>query len=138
MIATDVDDTDMVPPVAIMAYAVDDPAVSAFWPFGGFSPEWQALLWAARHRVPVRFCDLPAATVLAQRDQRHADVSRVRVDPIAALADAAGYDDPERWWDDVVESRTDGSGFEAITEAMGTVRELEPDEDDVVEQQREA
>lgn len=137
-LATDVDDTDMVPPVAIMAYAVDDPAVSAFWPFGGFSPEWQALLWAARHRVPVRFCDLPAATVLAQRDQRHADVSRVRVDPIAALADAAGYDDPERWWDDVVESRTDGSGFEAITEAMGTVRELEPDEDDVVEQQREA
>lgn len=137
-LTTDVDDADMVPPVAIMAYAVDDPAVSAFWPFGGFSPEWQALLWAARHRVPVRFCDLPAATVLAQRDQRHADVSRVRVDPIAALADAAGYDDPERWWDDVVESRTDGSGFDAITEAMRTVRELEPDEDDPIEHQREA
>lgn len=137
-LTTDVDDDAMVPPVAIMAYAVDDPAVSAFWPFGGFSPEWQALLWAARHRVPVRFCDLPAATVLAQRDERHADVSRVRVDPIAALADAAGYDDPERWWDDVVESRTDGSGFDAITEAMRTVRELEPDEDDPIEHQREA
>ncbi|MGA5541870.1 DUF5682 family protein [Mycobacterium sp. NPDC051198] len=137
-LTTDVDHTDMVPPVAIMAYAVDDPAVSAFWPFGAFSPEWQALLWAARHQVPVRFCDLPAATVLAQRDQRHENTSRVRVDPIAALADAAGYDDPERWWDDVVESRTDGSGFEAITEAMHTVRELEPDEDDPIEHQREA
>lgn len=143
-LTTDVDHVDMVPPVAIMAYAVDDPAVSAFWPFGGFSPEWQALLWAARHRVPVRFCDLPAATVLAQRDQRHEDVSRVRVDPIVALAEAAGYDDPERWWDDVVESntalesRTDGTGFDAITEAMRTVRELEPDEDDLIEQQREA
>lgn len=142
-LTTDVDHTDMVPPVAIMAYAVDDPAVSVFWPFGAFSPEWQALLWAARHQVPVRFCDLPAATVLAQRDQRHADVSRVRVDPIAALADAAGYDDPERWWDSVVEShtvesRTDGSGFDAITDAMRTVRELEPDEDDPIEHQREA
>lgn len=142
-LTTDVDHADMVPPVAIMAYAVDDPAVSAFWPFGAFSPEWQALLWAARHEVPVRFCDLPAATVLAQRDQRHENTSRVRVDPIAALADAAGYDDPERWWDDVIESRTvesptEGSGFEAITEAMRTVRELEPDEDDPIEHQREA
>lgn len=147
-LTTDVDDADMVPPVAIMAYAVDDPAVSAFWPFGAFSPEWQALLWAARHQVPVRFCDLPAATVLAQRDQRHEDASRVRVDPIAALAEAAGYDDPERWWDTVVESNagveslTDGSGFEAITEAMRTVRELEPDpipeNDDPIEHQREA
>lgn len=142
-LTTDVDHADMVPPVAIMAYAVDDPAVSAFWPFGAFSPEWQALLWAARHQVPVRFCDLPAATVLAQRDQRHENTSRVRIDPIAALAHAAGYDDPERWWDDVIESRTvesptEGSGFEAITEAMRTVRELEPDEDDPIEHQREA
>lgn len=142
-LTADVDHTDMSPPVAIMAYAVDDPAVSAFWPFGGFSPEWQALLWAARHQVPVRFCDLPAATVLAQRNQRHEHMSRVRVDPIAALADAAGYDDPERWWDSVVESRTvesrtDGSGFDAITDAMRTVRELEPDEDDPIEHQREA
>ncbi|WKG02857.1 DUF5682 family protein [Mycolicibacterium sp. HK-90] len=137
-LTTDVDHTDMVPPVAIMAYAVDDPAVSVFWPFGAFSPEWQALLWAVRHQVPVRFCDLPAATVLAQRDQRHESSSFVRVDPIGALAEAAGYDDPERWWDDVVESRTDGTGFEAITEAMRTVRELEPDEDDPIEHQREA
>lgn len=134
----DVADADMVPPVAIMAYAVDDPAISAFWPFGEFSPEWQAMRWAASHRVPVRFCDLPAATVLAQRDERHGEPSRVRVDPIAALAEAAGYDDPERWWDDVVESRTDGTGFEAITEAMRTVRELEPSHDDKVERQREA
>ncbi|WP_234796808.1 DUF5682 family protein, partial [Mycolicibacterium porcinum] len=95
-LTSDVDHTDMVPPVAIMAYAVDDPAVSAFWPFGAFSPEWQAMLWAARRQVPVRFCDLPAATVLAQRGERHEAVSRVRVDPIAALAEAAGYDDPER------------------------------------------
>ncbi|MHC9297032.1 DUF5682 family protein [Mycobacterium sp. LTG2003] len=137
-LTTDVDDIDMVPPVAIMAYAVDDPAVSAFWPFGEFSPEWQALQWAARHHVSVRFCDLPAATVLAQRAERHEEPSRVRVDPIAALAEAGGYDDPERWWDDVVESRTDGTGFDAITEAMWTVRELEPDHDDEVERQREA
>src|SRR5687768_12126993 len=31
------------PPVALLAYAPDEPTVSAFWPFAVFSPEWQAL-----------------------------------------------------------------------------------------------
>ncbi len=45
-------------------------------------------------------------------------------DPIAALAAAAGYDDPERWWEDAVEQRTDSvlERFAAITEAIGTLR----------------
>lgn len=33
----------------------------------------------------------------------------VRVDPIRVLAEAAGYDDPERWWEDVVEHRGGGT-----------------------------
>ena len=32
----------------------------------------------------------------------------LRFDPLAALAEAAGYDDPERWWEDVVEHRGQG------------------------------
>ncbi|MFB8775834.1 DUF5682 family protein [Streptomyces broussonetiae] len=52
----------------------------------------------------------------------------VRVDPLAVLADAAGYDDPERWWEDVVEHRGVGAGdafapFTALEEAMGALRE---------------
>ncbi len=39
------------------------------------------------------------------------------------LATAAGYDDPERWWDDVIEYRLDGqSPFAALTEAMAELR----------------
>jgi hypothetical protein len=53
---------------------------------------------------------------------------RVRVDPLAALAEAAGYDDPERWWEDVVEHRGPGgrdpfAPFAALAEAMGALRE---------------
>ncbi|MFF0447033.1 DUF5682 family protein [Streptomyces sp. NPDC004609] len=33
----------------------------------------------------------------------------MRIDPIAVLAEAAGYDDPERWWEDVVEHRGQGA-----------------------------
>ncbi|MGW4598881.1 DUF5682 family protein [Streptomyces sp. NPDC004457] len=53
---------------------------------------------------------------------------RVRVDPLAVLAEAAGYDDPERWWEDVVEHRGPGAGdpfapFAAVAEAMEALRE---------------
>ncbi|MFC8434560.1 DUF5682 family protein [Streptomyces sp. NPDC057253] len=52
----------------------------------------------------------------------------VRVDPLGVLAEAAGYDDPERWWEDVVEHRGAGRGdvfepFTVLEEAMGVLRE---------------
>lgn len=54
----------------------------------------------------------------------------VRRDPLAALAAAAGYDDAERWWDDVVESRLDGSSpFPALLEAMAELRSALPETD---------
>ena len=37
---------DMVPPVAGLVYAVDEPRRSAFYPLADFSPEWVALRWA--------------------------------------------------------------------------------------------
>ena len=51
--------------------------------------------------------DLPAANKMATRD----DEPRrgLRADPLAALAEVAGHGDPERWWEDVVESRREGS-----------------------------
>lgn len=114
----------MQPPVALLAYAVDDPGTAAFWPYATFSPEWQAMTWAADRGVPVRFCDLPAASTLALHAERSVGRPVVRGDPLAALASAAGYDDAERWWDDVVESRMDGaSPFPALTEAMAALRE---------------
>ena len=127
----------MTPPVALFAYAPDLPDVAAFWPFAVFSPEWQAMRWAADHGVPLRFCDLPTSQVLAGRGRRADEPEQqdvmgepdpeavaIRADPLAALASAAGYDDAERWWDDVVESRLEGiPPFAAITEAMAGLRE---------------
>jgi Family of unknown function (DUF5682) len=196
----------MRPPVALLAYAADDPRAAIFWPFAVFSPEWQALDWAATHGVPAHCCDLPATNLLADRPTPSTPpestkdtnppappaaagaeqegegnppapeapagpaeppgpagpaeppgpggaaepdgpedgagggediVVRVRRDPLAILAEAAGFDDPERWWEDLVESRRDGDGpFEAITEAMAELRAAAP-EPDPAEQQRE-
>ncbi|MCX2927220.1 DUF5682 family protein [Streptomyces sp. NEAU-W12] len=137
---------DMRPPVALLAHAVDEPGRSAFWPLAGFSPEWVAIRWALEHGVPARFIDLPAAHSLARSEveeaeggpegRETADGERaagagagVRTDPLGALAEAAGYDDAERWWEDVVEHRGVGeegealAPFTALEEAMTALRE---------------
>ncbi|WP_327254548.1 DUF5682 family protein [Streptomyces sp. NBC_01244] len=135
-------DPGMRPPVALLAHAADDPGRAAFWPLAGFSPEWAAIRWAQERDVPVRFIDLPAAHSLAVPEAPEQDPEgagdaadgaahgSVRLDPLAVLAETAGYEDPERWWEDVVEHRggtgpaTDPLGvFEALGEAMGALRE---------------
>ncbi|MCW2876880.1 MAG: hypothetical protein JWQ95_980 [Sphaerisporangium sp.] len=166
-------DPDMKPPVALLAHVPGEPSRAAFWPFAVFSPEWQAIRYAARAGIPVRFCDLPATHSLAERDATSpppggappavdaepADSAPGEAtppqpgpgdsapgsadpdgadpdgagpggvapngaarDPIGELAEAAGYDDPERWWEDAVEHRGD-TPFEVIAEAMAAVRE---------------
>ncbi|MEU8763099.1 DUF5682 family protein [Streptomyces sp. NPDC048659] len=125
-------DPGMRPPVALLAHAVDDPGRAAFWPMAEFSPEWVAIRWALGHGAEVRFVDLPAAHTLAAPEAA-ADPApeegtgrALRVDPVAELAHAAGYDDAERWWEDVVELRGGSdpfAPFEALAEAMGALRE---------------
>jgi len=42
--------TDMLPPVALLLYASDDPQKAVYYPFAEFSPEWQAsnMPWKTR------------------------------------------------------------------------------------------
>jgi hypothetical protein len=48
---------------------------------------------------------------------------RLRRDPLSQLAQAAGFEDSERWWNFMVEQRGDSQGmFEAIREAMIELR----------------
>ncbi|MEU6176682.1 DUF5682 family protein [Streptomyces coeruleorubidus] len=147
-------DEEMRPPVALLAHAVDEPGRSAFWPLAEFSPEWVAIRWALEHDVPARFIDLPATHTLAwgsQEDEAAVEgdspldaetadsggdsgpdpcsgPADLRIDPLGVLAETAGYDDPERWWEDVVEHRGVGKGdalapFTVLEEAMGALRE---------------
>jgi uncharacterized protein DUF5682 len=124
-------DPQMRPPVALLGYVPGQPKTAAFWPFAVFSPEWQAISYALDVGLPVRFCDLPAAHLLAMAGRE----AEPRGDPIRDLARAAGYDDPERWWEDVVEHVPGPSSvFEAIGEAIGILRADagEPDPRDAI------
>jgi len=73
----------------------------------------------------------PEAGEIAQQD--------VRADPILFLARAAGYDDGERWWEMMVEQRSESRDiFPAITEMMEALREEFPETTLPLDLQREA
>jgi len=121
-----VGDAGLVAPVALLTHVVAEPARAAFAPMASFSPEWQAIAWANAHDVEVRAIDLPLAVTLAAGDEDVAPLfeGRTPADPIRDLAAAAGDDDPERWWEDVIEHRGDGApAFDAVAEAMAAARE---------------
>jgi len=124
-------DPEMQPPVALLGYVPGEPGTAAFWPFAVFSPEWQAIRYALGAGIPVRFCDLPAAYQLAMVGRGN---DKPRTDPVSELAAAAGYDDPERWWEDVVEHVPGPAVFAALAEAIGFLRaeDAEPDPRDAV------
>jgi hypothetical protein len=129
------------PPVALLIYPVEAPERAVFYPFALFSPEWQALLYAVEHNVPVRFIDLPQWHRLAmekeagianllkeeseKNEQSDAGPSATKAgaqpqeevepsledDPIGLLALAAGYQDRELWWEHQIEQRQDATGL---------------------------
>ena len=126
---------EMKPPVALLIYAPDEPRRAAYYPFTYFSPEWQALHYAAQRSIPARFMDLPQAIQLAreplektpleekqgtakessQTKQTEATLDAppaeatptIEDDPLAMLAQAAGYTDHELWWEREIEQRRD-------------------------------
>ena len=139
------------PPVALLSHSADDARLAVFHPYAAFSPEWQAMQWAARSGAPIRFIDVPPSITLEwqRQDREAAESSRPEADamgegavpgvetveetdeaphdPLDWLARAAGYGDGETWWNHMVEERGDGEDlFEAIAQAMTEVRAHAP------------
>ena len=144
----------MVPPVALLIYPPDRPQRAVYFPFAQFSPEWQALQFAFENQITPRFMDLPQAIQLADEpgeegervengpeelpeqgdtpsQGRQADGVDRAPDPLAMLAQAAGYSDHEIWWEREIEQRHDAAGlFQGILEAMTALRhDLAPQDD---------
>jgi hypothetical protein len=133
---------ETVPPVALLVWAVETPRRAVYYPFAVFSPEWQAIRWAAEQGVPARFFDLPQAHQMALDSVETEDEAvpegtpepppeappedpqdPLHDDPLGVLAEAAGYTDRELWWEQQIEQRRDPAGlFEAILAAMTELR----------------
>jgi hypothetical protein len=148
---------EMKPPVALLLYKPDEPQCAVYYPFAVFSPEWQAIHYGLRRKIPIRFMDLPQTYQMAvekpppaegaedddEDEHEHegeaegADEKKVsgdesavvppeklHRDPLAYIAEAAGYPDSERWWEHMVEQRRQSADlFAAILEAMTALRD---------------
>jgi uncharacterized protein DUF5682 len=101
-------------------------------------PAAHTLAWGKKGPKPAEDVDpVPAGDVPGETDRvpeaqatgmPHGPGDAVRLDPLAVLAETAGYDDPERWWEDVVEHRGVGEDdplapFTVLEEAMTALRE---------------
>ena len=122
-----VENPQMVPPVALLAYQPDEPQNALFYPFAEFSPEWQTMRYAAQNGIPLRFFDLPLIHSMALRKQAEPEEKPLG-DPFDWLAHAAGFTDGETWWETMIEHRREsGEIFQAVKEAVAALREELPD-----------
>ena len=115
---------ELQPPVAMLVFNPKNLEQASFFPFAEFSPEWQAMLFALNNKIPARFMDLPMNlafglhTETAQLKIELPDTSPIpnpeslvpHDDPFRKIALLAGYTDPERWWDAMVERYTVDGG----------------------------
>jgi len=147
---------ELVPPVAILAYQTDNIQQSVYYPFAEFSPEWQAIQYASKANIHVRFMDLPLTHLLAIKDEKTVvsdEQQAVNSDavlpeaietapiknPIQYLAEAGGFVDEERWWETMFEHRLNNEEvFTAVNEAMQALRDSFTKKEDREEQLREA
>jgi Family of unknown function (DUF5682) len=131
----------MQPPVAMLLYVPDTPHLATYYPLAKFSPEWQALQFGLQQQIPIRFMDLPQSHQLIPIAEPPAETDlepeptetdqpippdltqtlerEIRRDPLLWLAQAAGYSDGERWWEQFVEQRKNSTDvFAGILEDM--------------------
>jgi hypothetical protein len=108
----------MKPPIAFLVHASSDANAAFFSPFAEFSPEWQALLWAIRHKTPAHFIDWPGGITIHQLiAAKDKDPEGMEVladsDPLDTLAELAGFTEGEAFWNALIEQGRLGHGAEA-------------------------
>ena len=161
---TDVITKDLRPPVAMVLYDAKNIERASFYPFATFSPEYQALDWAVEHGVTVTPIDLPARFYLAERGgevpptlfqtkepppeapsllpgKTQIQLDRqLRQDPLSLMAELAGYQDSESWWDATLERADAGpeATFTALLDMVGELRATFPQASNEENERREA
>ncbi|WP_324254102.1 DUF5682 family protein [Paenibacillus sp. 1001270B_150601_E10] len=151
------------PPVAILAFTDELPVRTAMWPFAVYSPEYQAMKWAANNGVLCAFIDLPTSSTLALQSVRgqlpkvkpgddsiHEESSEVASnDEIAAMegmaqhesslyqriAEVAGEHDYDMYWERHFEHNLNPDAYQqAILTFASQMRELTEEKERHLEQ----
>ena len=126
------------PPVALLAYTNELPIETILYPFAEYSPELQAIQWAARNKAEVRFIDLPSDIILKLRQERNAENSTEEKQAFYhfhngiydKLAAYTGESDYESYWERNFEHNLqEGSLREGLSLQSQQIRSLVVDEE---------
>jgi len=118
----------LVPPVAVLVYNPKDFIQTAFYPFAKFSPEWQAIKFGNKKKIPVSFIDLAQSIQFCLKEEKQkrpkSEFDRISIyDPLLHMARLAGYEDSEAWWDIFFEQvNSSEEVFDIISEMMHGLR----------------
>lgn len=115
----------MKPPVALLAYEPTNPQNAVFYPFAAFSPEWQAMLYAATQGTELHFFDLPLIYRLAQTEVKAEETSEAS--PSEAPTDEA-TEELSTPPTEQTESSTSATDEESLVEVSAA---LPPDEEEL-------
>ena len=145
------------PPVALLVYNPKNLQEAAYYPFASFSPEWQAMSFALKKAIPVRFMDLPRALAFTldreatenrqlsftpqpnEQETLSKEQRKIAKDPFGYLARLAGYADSERWWEVMFEATKNPEAiFPTILDMISALREESGIVSPIREQRREA
>ena len=115
-------------PIAGLLYAKNDPTKAAYLPFAVFSPEYQAIVHSQQFQIPIRAIDLPMAYQFVQEPtlpnfNLSVSTNDWEIDPLGKIAELAGYQDRERWWEVNFEEEEGSIAiFDTISNLMGALR----------------
>ena len=126
------------PPVALLAYTNELPIETLLYPLAEYSPEWQAIRWAARNKAEVRFIDLPSNRILKLKQERNAENSTEEKQAFyhfhngiyGQLAGHTGESDYESYWERNFEHNLQKDSFrESLSLQSQQIRSLVVDEE---------
>ena len=126
------------PPVALLAYTNSLPIETILYPFAEYSPELQAIKWAAKNKSEIRFIDLPSTILLKIKQERNAENFTEEKKAFynyhnglyEKLACSTGELDYESYWERNFEHNLqEGSFMEALNLQSQQIRSLVVDEE---------
>ncbi|MEZ5041069.1 MAG: DUF5682 family protein [Saprospiraceae bacterium] len=126
---------ELIPPVALLTYNPKNIQEASYFPFASFSPEWQAIQYALKRKIPIQFMDLPMGMQYTLQQWEAADRQlrfqshdpsldpAIQKDPLGYIAQLAGYSDRERWWEATFEQTVEETDvFASILSLIRTLR----------------
>ena len=120
-------------PIAVLAYTEELPVRTILYPFAGYSPEYQAILWAKENNAHAEFIDLPSDIFISLDYARYKDEGEEPGQSFGSSiydewALLGGEEDHETYWERNFEHNLSKDAYRLAAYEFGKgIREVQTD-----------